>query len=192
MPCRIVYIFLKRNFFEKYCLLCFDIPRPAASADFFWIFRGGRPSPPRIFFKILSKYPPLVFQDFHKKGGVFQVLSPDNHYQRRWRGMSNSIGIPIQLILNFGKVNKCLISAENLWLVRWHNPFKFQDITSPIFIIDEWSDCHGPLIPPPSDTFPFFILGRGLRGRYYTTLGIREWKLWFMRRKNYLKFTNNY
>ena len=48
MPCRTVYIFLKRNFFEKYCLLCFDIPRPAAGADFFWIF-GRRPPLPIYF-----------------------------------------------------------------------------------------------------------------------------------------------
>ena len=51
MPCRTVYIFLKRTFLEKYCLVCFDIPRPAAGAYFFWIFGGGRPShDPRIFF----------------------------------------------------------------------------------------------------------------------------------------------
>ena len=68
----------------------------------------------------------------------FCIRNNVNHYQRRRRGMSNSIGIPIQLILNFWKMNRCLISVENLWLVRWHNPFKFQDITSLIFIIDEW------------------------------------------------------
>ena len=91
MPCRTVYIFLKRNFFEKYCLLCFDFPRPAAGADFFWIFGGGAPPLPRYFLDFIQIPPLLVFQDFHKRGGVFQVLSPDitkksrsSHFQRKW------------------------------------------------------------------------------------------------------------